>query len=257
MGQLFNSYADNAGYNDLCLLIYHAADYRNPRVVSDTWKQLIYTTHGQIEERRTAYEAHQQGRAIPEGAEDPTSAPPQPYEAISVQIETIAHRTSLDSLVFPVDTLLAALCEYAITKQQDASIGADPAWPVLLFLQLGISHAMIVRVLERILDAQEAPFTRGRRKVVVEWINTAVGAWLREVERRGLNSGKGGGDSLLAPWVLELMERADQAIGEIRTSSRDAQLRAEAEDIHRKTRSLKTMVANAVRPSTQPGFRYR
>ncbi|MCV5117030.1 hypothetical protein OFC47_26790, partial [Escherichia coli] len=87
---------------------------------------------------------------------------------------SIAHRTSLDSLIFPVDTLLPMVCAYAINNHQDASIGADPCWPVAAFLQLGVPHALTARVLENMPDAQEAPFVGKHRKLVVQWINCVV-----------------------------------------------------------------------------------
>lgn len=248
-GKLFNSYADQAEYYDLCLLIYNAADYHNPRIIADTWRRLINTTHEEVETRRARFEN-------PGGnSEEEQVPPPQPYEAVSVQIQTIAHRTSLDSLIFPVDVLLSTVCEYALTNQQDATIGADPAWPVLLFLQLGVSHAMIVRVLERILDTQEAPFTGRRRKAVVEWINAAVDAWVHDVERRGISAGKG--DLSMAPWVVDLMERAEQTVAEIVNLIRDPAARAGAEDAYRTARGLRTTVGNLVRRSSQGGLKFR
>lgn len=121
------------------------------------------------------FQLAQAGRPLPEGVRPPTGEPPLPYESVSQQIQLIAHRTSLDSLVFPVDALLPMLCAYAINNGQDAAgVGADPCWPVLLLLSLGVPHALVVQVLENVLDAQEAPFTGRRRKAVVQWIARAV-----------------------------------------------------------------------------------
>ncbi|TPX11780.1 uncharacterized protein E0L32_007517 [Thyridium curvatum] len=251
--ELFNNYADQAGYYDLCLLIYHAADYHNPRVIADTWKNLINGTHEDVEEKRAVYEEARAGRPLPEGVAIPTGPPPLPFESVSVQVQTIAHRTSLDSLIFPIDTLLATLCEYAIVKEQDQSIGADNSWPVLLFLQLGVSHALIVRVLERILDAQEAPFTSRRRKVVVEWVDTAVEAWLHEIERRGGLGAASKGEGALGGWVIDLLERAEATIAEVAPGVRNAAGRSELEEILRKTRALRNSAGSAVRLVGQAG----
>lgn len=268
LSELFNGYADQAGYYDLCLLIYNAADYHNPRVIADTWKQLINNTHEEVEERLAAYEEAARTRK----ANDPAVAmgpPPLPYEAVSVQIQTIAHRTSLDSLIFPVETLLGTLCEYALTRQQDASIGADPSWPVLLFLQLRVSHAMVVHVLERLLDAQEVPFTGRRRRVVVEWIDTAVALWCHDVEVTG-GAGLGGGglgldnnvvasgsSNNLAQWVADLMARAERAVGDILASVRDARAKEELEQTLHETRQLRARVDNNVRPAHRATMRFR
>lgn len=253
VAQLFNGYADQAGYYDLCLLIYNAADYHNPRVISDTWKQLINNTHEDVEERLAAFEDARARKSL-----DPnTGPPPFPYEAVSMQIQTIAHRTSLDSLIFPVEVLLGNLCEYALTRQQDASIGANPSWPVLLFLQLRVSHAMVVRVLERLLDAQEVPFTGRRRRVVVEWINTAVSLWCHEVELTGAGGGGGMGDGSMAQWVGDLMGRAERAVQDILGSVRDARLKEELELVLADARKLRARVDNNVRPAHRATMRFR
>lgn len=239
--QLFNSYADQAGYYDLCLLIYHAADFHNSRIIAETWENLINSTHHEVEERQQIWNEFRSGRPLPPDIETPTAPPPQPYEMVSTQIQTIAHRTSLDSLIFPIDTLLPIVCKYAISHGQDATIGADPCWPVLLFLQLGVSHALIVRVLEQIFDTQEAPFTGRRRKVVVQWINCAVEAWVREVERRaGATPGGMGGEGALGSWVTELLARCDECLAQIMggAGQRGAADAEELADTRRKTRGL-------------------
>lgn len=250
--QLFNSYADEAGYFDICLLIYHAADYHNSRIIAETWESLINNTHYEVEQRQQIWEEHRAGRELPKDVEVPTAPPPQPYEMVSANIQTIAHRTSLDSLIFPIDTLLPIVCKYAVSNGQDASIGADPCWPVLLFLQLGVSHALIVRVLEQIFDSQETPFTGRRRKVVVQWINVVVEAWAREIERRGGPSqGTQGGEGPLGSWVAELLGRCDEFIGQIVGSARGVSDAEELAETRRKTRMLQKIVANFAASAAQ------
>jgi nuclear pore complex protein Nup155 len=247
--QLFNNYADQAGYYDLCLLIYHAADYNNPRVVEDTWESLINNIHFEIQGRREAYNAHRIQQAVPD-ANGP-APPPQPYEAISAQVQTIAHRTSLDSLIFPIDALLPVVCRYAISDHQDAGIGADPAWPIILFLQLGVSHALVTRVLEQMHDAQEAPFTGRRRRVLVQWINVAVDSWVRDVERRGGGGGGGkGGDAAIGPWVVQLLQRAEGTVAQMLQTVRGAAEREELEITRRKTAALARDVESLVAAAT-------
>ncbi|KAH6856127.1 Non-repetitive/WGA-negative nucleoporin C-terminal-domain-containing protein [Chaetomium sp. MPI-CAGE-AT-0009] len=225
--ELYNDYADQAAYFDLCLLIYHAADYHNPRVIMDTWLRLIEQTAYETEERQEYWRLLQAGQPLPEGAPPLTGEPPLPYESVSQQIQLIAHRTSLDSLVFPVDALLPEVCKFAVTHGQDASIGADPCWPVLLFLNLGVPHALVVQVLENLFDAQESPFTGRRRRVVAHWIAVSVDAWVREVERRaagalGANANGGGGDGVMGAWVSELLVRADECLAQIAPAAASA-----------------------------------
>lgn len=193
--QLFNDYADQAGYYDLCLLIYHTANYRNPTTISGTWSNLIQQTHDEVVARL-------------ENPEPGMPIPPLPYEAVTSKIQNIAHHTSLDSFVFPIQTLLPELCRYAVAYQQDATIGADPTWPVQLFLSLGVSHDMIVRVLENIFDTQDYGFSGMVRNRIIEIIAYVVNDWVAEVRRRG-GASKGGS---IGSSVGELLARCEAAL---------------------------------------------
>ncbi|KOS20452.1 putative nucleoporin [Escovopsis weberi] len=195
LSELFNEYADQAGYYDICLLIYHTANYRNPTTIAGTWENLIQQTHNEVMAKREA------------GEEDP-QALPLPYEAVTSKIRTIAHHTSLDSFVFPIQTLLPQLCRYALAYKQDASIGANAAWPAQLFLSLGISHDMIVRVLENIFDTQDFGFSGPARARIVETIVYVVNEWVAEVRRRG-GAAKGGA---VGPAVGDLLQRCEAAL---------------------------------------------
>ncbi|CAI4214926.1 unnamed protein product [Parascedosporium putredinis] len=173
--KLFNDYADQAGYYDLCLLIYHAADYRNPTTIAETWTNLIQLEHEEAQEAA--------------GMSD----------------------VCLMSLViFPIPTLLPEVCRYACVNGQDATIGADPAWPVQLFLAVGVSHDMIIRVLEHVFDTQDYGFTgTARRTRLVELIAYVVDSWAKEIRRRGA-SAKGTG--LMSPGLVDLIERCERAL---------------------------------------------
>lgn len=106
-------------------------------------------------------------------------------------VVNLAHRMALDAHVFPVATLLQEVCRYAWRTNQDARIGADPDWPVELFIQaLRVPHEMVVRSLDDLWEAQGIPFRGTTRIRVVEWIVAAVLLWVREAGRRG---GVGGG----------------------------------------------------------------
>lgn len=134
--------------------------------------------------------------------------PPMPYEAVSSKIQNIAHYTSLDSFVFPIQTLLPELCRYAVAYQQDATIGADPMWPAQLFLTLGVSHSMIVQVLENIFDTQDYGFSGMVRNRIIEVIVFVVSDWAAEVRRRGGQTNGGA----IGPAVSELLARCESAL---------------------------------------------
>ncbi|KAI5862066.1 nucleoporin-domain-containing protein [Durotheca rogersii] len=198
LSELFNGYADQAGYYDLCLLIYHVADFRNSTTIAQTWSSLIQQTHENIAEQWSTYEIERRGRGVQ--ASDP---PPQPYESLVAQIQDICHRSSNDSFIFPVPTLLPEICRYAFENAQDARIGADVNWPVLVFLKLGVSYDLVVRVLEQMFESQEVPFRGAGRARLVEWISHTISQWIRDLGRNGRP------DARLDPWVAQLVSECD------------------------------------------------
>ncbi|KAK7735542.1 hypothetical protein SLS53_007455 [Cytospora paraplurivora] len=212
--ELFNGFAEPANYYDLCLLIYHAADHHAPRLITETWRNLIDAAHAEIVAAQLAWE--DAGRP----SNDPDiSPPPLPYEHVITRVQDIAHRTSLNNHVFPIETVLTILCEYAVTQGQDETIGADSNWPVYLFINnLHVAHPIVLRVLEHILDAQEAPFTGRRRKVVVRWSAAVIDLWLREVDRKGIDGANGGG---LGLWVVDLLGACEQIMGDVIKAERN------------------------------------
>ncbi|POR37452.1 Putative nucleoporin [Tolypocladium paradoxum] len=227
LSELFNDYADQAGYYDLCLLIYHTANYRNPTTISGTWSNLIQQTHDEITSRL-------------EDLEPGMPSPPMPYEAVTSKMQNIAHHTSLDSFVFPIQTLLPELCRYAVAYQQDATIGADSTWPVQLFLALGVSHDMIVRVLENIFDTQDYGFSGMVRNRIIEMIAYVVNSWVAEVRRRG-GAGKGGS---IGPSVGELLARCEAALPPPGQGNNNGG--ADLAEVRRVVRTLRREVAGLV-----------
>ncbi|KAF3767257.1 nucleoporin-domain-containing protein [Cryphonectria parasitica EP155] len=203
LNDLWNSYVSPAQYYDISLLVFHVADHHNPRAIADTWRNLIEAAHEEVEAQEQEWEAAGRPRDNPNVME-----PPLPYEHVMAKVQDIAHRTSLNDHIFPIEFILTYLCRYSIEHGQDERIGANPAWPVLLFLNLHVPYPSITRVLERILDAQEAPFTGRRRKVVVGWIAEALLRWAREAETQGTAGGIG-------RWVEDLLHRCQEALEEI------------------------------------------
>ena len=160
-----------------------------------------------------------------------------PYEVLSNKIRDIAHHTSLDSFVFPVDKLLPELCRYAVGHQQDATIGADPCWPVQLFLALGVSYDMITRILENVFDTQDYGFSGMVRNRCIELIAFVVHEWVAEVRRRGGAAGKAGS---LSPYVSDLLERCEKAMPPSGQGRNDGG--SELGEVRRMVRSLRREV---------------
>ncbi|KFA49840.1 hypothetical protein S40293_01252 [Stachybotrys chartarum IBT 40293] len=238
LSDLFNDYADQAGYYDLCLLIYHAADFRNPTTIAGTWGNLIRQTHDEALANEVS-------------AETDGEAPIQPYEAVASKIQNIAHRTSLDSFVFPIQTLLPEVCRYSVTFKQDSSIGAESTWPVQLFLNLGVSHDMIVRILEDIFDTQDYGFSGSALNRIIELIVYVVNEWVAEVRRRG---GAGGKASAVGPAVAELLGRCEAALPPPGYGNNPGG--ADLADIRRVLKTLRREVAGLVERAPTGSLRF-
>lgn len=221
------------------------ADHYSPRLVANTWRDLLNSAHAEVILQFEAWEAAGQP------ADDPNLVqPPMPYEHVMAKVQDVAHRTSLNDHIFPIDVVLTLLCRYAVENGQDEAIGADPSWPVLLFLSLNVPHASITRVLERVLDAQEAPFTGRRRKVVVRWLCEVLARWVRSVETQGGSGGMG-------QWVADLLERCHEAMEEV-VRSEERQTRNVSPDtqaVHAQVRELQGWVQGVLEGRGAPNSR--
>lgn len=80
INELYNQYADQASYHDICLLIYQAADHRNPEDIRATWQNLLESTHA---------ETLQVGQI-------------QPYEAVAEKVRVLGHRLNLSDSTFNI-----------------------------------------------------------------------------------------------------------------------------------------------------------
>ncbi|KAK4174867.1 putative nucleoporin [Triangularia setosa] len=255
VNELYNTYTDQAGYFDLCLLIYHIADFQNHRVIEETWNNLIHQVHNETEVKTDLWN-NRNGQVPPELQDRiPEVEPPKPYECVSQSVQLIAHRASLDSMVFPVDKLIPMICAYAIEYNQDRSIGADSDWPVLLFMQLGVPRALVVQVLEGVFDGQEVPFVGRKRKNVAGWIIRAVEDWIGEVERRGRNTSDTGG---VGVWVGELLGRVDGMLRQFQAAgagaARDQATRNELDDFRRRLATVKRKIDGLLAAAAQGGI---
>ncbi|KAF1344227.1 Non-repetitive/WGA-negative nucleoporin C-terminal-domain-containing protein [Delphinella strobiligena] len=161
--ELFNQYADQAEYYDICILIYNVADHRNPADIASTWQSLIEQTHAQ--------------------AEDAGQAGPLPYEAVALKVRTLGTRLHRAEATFPVTILLPMLERYALDHQP----GAGPEhWVLDLFLELETPPESLLPVLEQMYYSAEAPFDGPRnRRIIAGEIVYLAGQWFLASERRG------------------------------------------------------------------------
>ena len=141
INDLFNDYADNAGYYDICLQIYQVADHRDSSQISQTWQQAIEQAHGF---------AVQRSQTGDEGA-------PEPFEAVAELVRNLGNKLQMSESTFPVHFILPLLEKYSFQHQRNV---APTHWATDLFLELQVAYERIFDVLETLFYTNETPFTR-------------------------------------------------------------------------------------------------
>ena len=207
IGELFNQYADQASYYDVCIMIYQVADHRNPADIQSTWQALIEQTH------RTTEEAGE----------------PLPYEAVALAVRSLGARLRLADATFPIPVLLPMLERYALEYQR----GVAPAtWVIDLFLELDVPHEALLPVLEQLYYANEQPFQGKNRRVLATDSVYLIGKWFLDSERSGERIVFGSEEN--AAGVEEIMKNL------IRSNDLEGAAREDAE-------GLRTRIAQAMR----------
>ena len=166
INDLFNDYADNAGYYDVCLQIYQVADHRDSSQISQTWQQAIEQEHA------IALDRAQNGD---EGA-------PQPFEAVAELVRTLGNKLQMSESTFPVQFLLPLLQRYYFQHQRAV---APTHWVVDLFLELQVAYERIFDVLETMFYTNEIPFTGMNRKPIAQDLLYVIERWLHDTTKGG------------------------------------------------------------------------
>ena len=163
---MYNQYADQAGYFDLCLLIYQAADHRDPTDIRNTWQNLLDRTH----------------------EETITVGQPQPYEAVSEKIRSLGIRLNLSERMFAISDLVPMLERYSIEYQN--GVGPE-TWVMDTLIDIGVPFESLYSVLEGMFYNDEAPFQGKNRRKIAKDILHVVQKWFQD-SCRGLGNILGG-----------------------------------------------------------------
>ena len=163
---LFNQYADQASYHDICILIYHVADHRNLDDIRSTWQNLINS----MDDEAQAFYGPQ---ALP-------------WETVGSKIRELGRRLNVADATFPIHFLVPMLEQYMM-RQPNASAKKPPAtWVLDLFIDLDVPHETLLPIMEQMLYGREAPFdTPNKAKVLIGQMVYLLRSWLQESERRG------------------------------------------------------------------------
>lgn len=161
IADLFNEYADQASYHDICILIYAAADHRNPADIAASWQALIT-------QRDEEAQFLQQGR---------------PYEMVGETVRTLGRRLNTADAIFPINILLPMLEGYALHATPE--MRPPPSWAIDLFLELEVPFETLLPVLEQTYYSNEPPFQGRNRRVPAGDMVYLIKKWFENSEKRG------------------------------------------------------------------------
>lgn len=192
---LYNQYADQASYYDLCLLIYQAADHRNPADIRNTWQNLIARTHEE------AAASDPKSRNNDEGLNSK-----EPYTAVAEAIRSLGRRLNLDDAMFPIPDIVPLLERYSLEYAQGV---APHTWVLDTLTDIAVPYDALYHALESLFYADEAPFHGRNRRFLARDIVAVVARWLQDSDRRVRGAQVLGGEASAAgvSQCLGLVER--------------------------------------------------
>ncbi|GAB7362931.1 hypothetical protein MBLNU230_g3230t1 [Neophaeotheca triangularis] len=161
IADLFNEYADQASYHDICILIYAAADHRNPADIAESWRSLIAAKNDEA-------------RYLKHG---------QSYEMVGETVRSLGRRLNTGDAIFPINILLPTLEEYALEAAPEMQ--PPPSWAIDIFLELEIPFETLLPVLEQTYYSNEPPFQGKNRKIPAGDMVYLIKRWLENSEKRG------------------------------------------------------------------------
>lgn len=166
ISDLYNKYADSAGYYDVCLYIYAIADHRDASQITNTWRQLLEATHSAAEK--------QLGH---EGAADP-------LEVVAEKFREVAHKLKDSEAVFPVPVLIDMLEKYntqIATERQGRQAGEEAShWVPDIFIELECPYELLYDSLETTYLTSNTPDTTNeQRRMILSDLLYIVEEWMR------------------------------------------------------------------------------
>ena len=158
---LYNKYANAAAYYDICLLIYQAADHRDPASIKQTWQQLFQQLHDQA--------------STNDGA-------PSAFELIAETVRELGSKLRLSETTFPLQILIPVLETYSFEHQRNI---APDHWVVDIFLSLNVTYESIFDVLETMFYTADGAFVGANRRVIADEVLYVVGRWAHDSTKAG------------------------------------------------------------------------
>jgi len=166
ISDLYNGYADNAGYYDVCLYIYAIADHRDASQIKNTWSQFLDATHNQAVQQLSST-----------GNEADVALA---YELVAEQFREVGGRLKGSEAVFPVPILIEMLERYNISQAQGQQDDESSHWIPDIFVELETPYELLYDTLETIYLSSATPNARpAERRVLLSDLLYIVERWLQ------------------------------------------------------------------------------
>ena len=173
ISDLYNGYADSAGYFDICLLIYAVADHRDASQIKNTWAEFLRKTTDDVKE---AMQANPNTTAYP-------------YEMLAERFRELAGRLRSSEAVFPVVTLIEMLERYSInepyTRQAIESNNEPAHWIPDIFIELEVPYELVYDSLEgNYVNLTQVNAKLVDKRIVLSDLLYTVARWQRATSLR-------------------------------------------------------------------------
>ena len=212
---LYNTYADPGGYHDIALLIYQAADHRNPSDIRSTWLALVESVH-----ERASGQSSEEAEPL----NDPSLPTGEPWEVVGESIRNIGTKLGGSESTFPVAVIVPLLYRYLVESRQFSSRPdennspevAAPYFVPSLFLTPPLASVVstesVVAALEGLFYTRDVPFkSKAARRLIVGDLAWLLAQWFERTRHSGLYELFGGGGEEAAQGVLQLLGEISQS----------------------------------------------
>lgn len=218
---LYNQYADQASYYDLCLLIYQIADHRVPTDIRATWQNLLEQIHTE---------------SLQPAAVDGDDGDAFPYQKVANQVRSLGLRLNLDETFFPIPDILPLLEQYSLdygqrlTQGQPRSFASSATslsknyWVIDTLADIGVPYESLYPALESIFYSDSAPFQGRNRRQIAGDLVYVVSRWLQSSDRGSRGAGKILGGEQNAARVSQTLQLILTTFGNNTAGAREADM---------------------------------
>lgn len=156
--ELFNGYADPLGYYEICFVIFHISDYKNPDDILKRWELFFERIYHDFEVSK------QKSKPL--------------YMLIGESLSTIGPKLVSNDVVFPVDKLIRLTCKYIQSAiEESPSTQTPPDGAVTeIFVKAGVPYDKLYVTFKSLIEHNsydiDAGFTKSLKQEMIYLIRS-------------------------------------------------------------------------------------